>query len=996
MHGAPFWAWNGKLDPEILKKQIRIFKKMGFGGFYMHSRTGLETEYLSEEWFKNVDVCIAEAEKLGLLAYLYDEDRWPSGAAGSLVTSDDRFKAQRLFCTTEAEVENGNLLAVFAVTFADGRIKSMHRLEKVPETLNDDTKIYYFHQILMESSPWYNNAAYLNTLDPAAVRRFIETTHEKYAQRYQDKFSKSIPAIFTDEPCYMHGNNSARLPWTENLPDEFQKRYNYDLTEHLPELFFEVRGDVCKAKHDFYDLLTSLFAENFFGEISGWCDEHDLKLCGHLLAEDQLNFQRSYIGNAMRCYEKMQIPGIDVLTEHWNIFNTAKQCTSAAHQLGRKERLSETYGCTGWDFPLFGHKALGDWQYASGINRRCLHLSFYSMAGEAKRDYPASFLNHSPWYQKYDIIENHFARLSAVMSNDDEIRDLLVINPIESTWSVAVVPCPEQPKPTGLLDKLDANHTALTNLLLTENLDFDFGDEEMMSRLAAIDGKNLKVGQTAYRQILIPELKTIRSTTLELLAKFKGKIFYIGEIPQFVDAVYSPKAVEFYKNFIPVSMQDVTEKIAADFRRVSICDSGKKQAPATLYRLADCADGYTFFLHNFSMEFTSNHMNAPMIRDRKIKYPRLEIEINVTFRGNIAEFDTENDIIHPVKYIYENGRYKFETSLENLQSRLFLIGNEFDAYQQEEKSAPALQNITLQDGEYDYKLDEKNLLVLDHAAWETPQKVQKSPQYILACDNELRELIGEAPRSGRMLQPWFSKRYTENKTHKNIPLKLFYTFECTEIPQNECLLTIENPDKFIIYINGSKLEQISGGYYLDPALVDLKLDNKLLKKGVNQIILDCPAFDFQTNLEAIFIRGDFGVKNGKITTLPEKITLKDWCSQGLENYAGNVTYFAEIDNPESCKIQFPDWRGTLLSIKINNSEEKILLMPPFAAELPQGRCKLEITVYGHLRNAFGPFFINEKWPMLSSSAMFKNYETPIRQLVPCGINANSQDYLKSF
>lgn len=41
--GAPFWAWNGKLEPEELRRQIRDMKRMGLGGFFMHSRVGLNT-----------------------------------------------------------------------------------------------------------------------------------------------------------------------------------------------------------------------------------------------------------------------------------------------------------------------------------------------------------------------------------------------------------------------------------------------------------------------------------------------------------------------------------------------------------------------------------------------------------------------------------------------------------------------------------------------------------------------------------------------------------------------------------------------------------------------------------------------------------------------------------------------------------------------------------------------------------------------------------------
>ena len=75
--GAPFWSWNSKLSPERLREQIRNMKKMGMGGFFMHSRVGLKTPYLGSEWFDCVRACIDEAAKIGVKAWLYDEDRWP-------------------------------------------------------------------------------------------------------------------------------------------------------------------------------------------------------------------------------------------------------------------------------------------------------------------------------------------------------------------------------------------------------------------------------------------------------------------------------------------------------------------------------------------------------------------------------------------------------------------------------------------------------------------------------------------------------------------------------------------------------------------------------------------------------------------------------------------------------------------------------------------------------------------------------------------------------
>ena len=78
----PFWSWNDRLEPAELKRQIRWMHDNGIGGFFMHARGGLKTEYLSEEWMNCIAVCCEEAELLGMNAWVYDENGWPSGFVG--------------------------------------------------------------------------------------------------------------------------------------------------------------------------------------------------------------------------------------------------------------------------------------------------------------------------------------------------------------------------------------------------------------------------------------------------------------------------------------------------------------------------------------------------------------------------------------------------------------------------------------------------------------------------------------------------------------------------------------------------------------------------------------------------------------------------------------------------------------------------------------------------------------------------------------------------
>jgi len=50
LRGAPFWSWNDALKVEELVRQLRDMKAHGMGGLLMHSREGLETEYMGPEW----------------------------------------------------------------------------------------------------------------------------------------------------------------------------------------------------------------------------------------------------------------------------------------------------------------------------------------------------------------------------------------------------------------------------------------------------------------------------------------------------------------------------------------------------------------------------------------------------------------------------------------------------------------------------------------------------------------------------------------------------------------------------------------------------------------------------------------------------------------------------------------------------------------------------------------------------------------------------------
>ena len=997
--GTPFWAWNAALEPEKLRQQIREMHQMGFGGFFMHSRTGLRTPYLGKKWFECIHSCIDEAEKLHMDAWLYDEDRWPSGAAGGAVTADDRFKARHLkFCPGESIPENTKLIARFALKYNGAKLEAKKLLQE-NEQPPEGVQVFSFYREYMARSSWYNGETYLDTLNPAAVEKFVEVTHEVYKKECGNKFGKSVPGIFSDEPCYIHGDASDRMPWTDDLPEKFQERYGYDLIEHLPELFFDTESEVSRARHDYFDLLSALFSEAFSGTIGKWCAANNMIFTGHLLGEDLLSTQTLYISSAMRFYEHMQLPAVDVLTEHWNVFNAVKQCVSSARQFGKRERLTETYACTGWDFPLSGHKALADWQFALGINRRCHHLIWYSMEAEGKRDYPASISSHSPWFREYKAIEDYFARLGALLSGGEEVRDLLVIHPLESLWGVMI----KNPADSGgrkvkpgckVLDgfdsprilQLDRDFTDLTNLLLRENLDFDFGDEEIISRIGKVNDGELKVGCADYKMVLLPALKTIRSTTLDLLAEIPEKVFYLGKAPEFVDAQPSDRAAQIYRNFTQVTWENAAELIGKHYRRVSITDNQNREIPETLYHLSRFDDGsWAVFLVNTSMEFTTDIRNAPLVRDRSKAYKDVRLRMRIPENaGQVYELDLQSGKKYPVTSELIGEYLSFTTSLAAIGSRFFIVTKEAVSPLTVKPELPETAFLkTLPSQNIPYSLSEENKLVLDHALCRVNGELVCENRYILLLDDDLRENLGEPPRGGLMVQPW---QNDPEKQYPELKIELEYTFSCASVPQHDCRLLMEHPELYEIEFNGTLLSNIPESFWMEDVLQGIPLARNLFRDGKNTLLLRSTYHCGQRGLETIFISGKFGVRNESlITTLPETVNCGDLRPQALCNYAGNISYFFDLDEPaESLLLNFRLWRGTMLGIRVDSGEMQLLYAPPYCLMIP-GKCRLEICVFGHRRNALGPFYHGEAYPVRTGPYQYKLYVSSDRTTVPYGL-----------
>ena len=1023
--GAPFWAWNGPLEPQELRRQIRLMHRMGLGGFFMHSRVGLATPYLAREWFECVGACIDEAERLDMQAWLYDEDRWPSGAAGGLVTKDPRFRQRAVVMRTLPDGRglkwDADTLAAFTARVDGGAASGVRRVARGrrPSRLDRGESVLVFRVEMAEPSSWYNGYTYLDTLSHEAVREFIKVTHGAYLKRCGKALGRRVPGIFTDEPNHssmmseeadgiVNGTRGTSAPWTARLPQVFRKRYGYDIVAHLPEVFLDVEGRrVTPARVDYHDCVTHLFVDAFARQVGEWCEKAGIAFTGHVLCEETLASQTSVVGSCMRFYEHMQAPGMDILTEYAREYNTAKQVSSAARQFGRQWRLTETYGCTGWDFPLAGHKAIGDWQVALGINLRCPHLAWYTMLGEAKRDYPASLFYQSPWWEAYGKVEDYFGRLHVAMTRGQEVRDLLVIHPIESMWALCRTGWWKDPA----VHEFDQSLIDLRDALLGANIDFDYGDEELLSRHAKVSrsagGATLKVGRAAYKAVVVPPMLTVRGTTLALLDRFRkagGTVVFAGPPAGCVDARPSGTAAELAAACIraPARGPRLVRAVEASSRRISIADAAGRQLAPALHLLREDAEAFYLFVCNTGHDYTRGlkGTNDRPVRSRTTALPDVRICGLAEAAGRPMELDPETGEVFAAQAKRSGAGWEIRTELAPLGSRVFMIPKrKWTGALAERKALKTVGRRVLGGGRWNVALSEDNNLVLDRPRYKIGSGAWRKATDVLKVDEAVRKALGVKPRGGAMVQPWARPPVARPR---RTTVTLAYDFDVQALPSGAVFLAVEVPERYCVAVNGQPLStDAEAGWWVDRSLRRLPIDAASLRPGANEITLTCDYDEEHPGLEIMYLLGAFGTKVAgtqvAITAMPSALKIGNWVPQGLAFYSGSVTYTrtlgVKLRKGERLIVSVPRYQGAAVRVLVDGQPAGVIAWEPNEVDITglvrDGKVEVGIEVLGHRRNSHGPLHLKDPHPRWTGPGSY-GVEREDYHLVPCGLMAPPQ------
>lgn len=950
--GAPFWAWNGKLDKDEVVRQAGVFKEMGFGGYHIHVRTGLEDEYLGEKFNECVRACAEDAEKKGMLAWLYDEDRWPSGFAGGFVTKDKAFRQRYLQFQRKKDkskpvynedgvlIGGSKLLACYKIRTCLGKLVSYQRVKEDDSSANAFAYLKLAVDDTAKSDSWYNNTSYVDTLNKKALDKFAEITYGNYKKNVPEYLGNVCPAIFTDEPQFYYSGNLHKRAWTDDFADTYKKAYGEDILDRLPELFFESKQGYSSVKYRYWDHVTERFANAFSDNLGEKAEEVGLKLTGHMMLEGDLQGQTKAIGEAMRHYRGFGLPGIDMLCSRYE-FNTAKQCQSVVCQYGKEGMLSELYGVSRWNYDFRKYKIHGDWQAALGVTIRVPHLSMYSMKGEAKRDYPASIFYQSPWYKKHNVVEDHFARVNTALTGGKQICDIAVIHPIESFWMLYGSMIRDAKKRI----QMDMRFSKLTEMLLKRGLDFHFIDESLLPEQCKEGNNPLQVGKMAYKVVVVPECITLRKTTVERLEAFKkqgGKVVFIGGAPAYMDAELSdePKKLFDASEKVPFDAEKIFAALE-DYREVGIYDKKTgKHTDNIIYSLKEKANGEWLFLSRAGKDRFPDPDN--------VSCQKLRIVVNGEW--TVSLWNTVDGNVYAVPYETKDGKTVVEAEMWDQDSLLFRLEKGPQKDYPRIASKKEIKKVSVEDN-VPYSLSEPNVVLLDRAYYAVDDKpYSKWQMEVLLFDNFCRKKTGLVWHAGGICQPWAAEK--KPATHK-IRMK-FVVF--SEIEYEGAFLALEDAALAEITFNGKKVDKKIEGWYVDKAIEKVKMPT--IRKGKNVIEIVLP-FGENTFTEWCYLLGDFGVNvrgtKKTIVSMPKTIGFGSIVKQGFPFYGGELTYHTSFTgNGKEGVLSVPRFRSAVIEADCRGQKTDIAYAPYTAdIETENGKTPIDITAYISRQNAFG-------------------------------------------
>ncbi|MHC4087650.1 MAG: glycosyl hydrolase, partial [Planctomycetota bacterium] len=546
----------------------------------------------------------------------------------------------------------------------------------------------------------------------------------------------------------------------------------------------------------------------------------------------------------MAMYAWHHRPAIDTLMNQYREdthaqFGNARavrELSSVANQLGRTRTLCEAYGAGGWDLRFEDMKRIGDWLYVLGVNTLNEHLSYITIRGARKRDHPQSFSYHTPWWKAYHVMAGYFTRLSLVLSQGEQINQVLLIEPTTTTWMYQ----PDSSQRARLGD-IGNQFQDMVLSLERAQVEYDIGCEDIIARHGSIEAAMLEVGKRKYDTVVLPPLtENLNAKVMDLLEtylKTGGAVICCGPPPARVDGRLSERGQKVSKSsgWSRLEPAVVPRKLLNRPAKGFTILRGEDDKGILFHHRRQMEDGEFLFLVNTSITAPSSGT----------------IESNLQ---GLEQWDLQTGKISKYSFKKTDNGINAEFKLPPCGSLLLFLTKK------SRNPAPTKAEIATEipaKGPPKARRLEHNVLTLDYVDVTAGGETKKNIYFYRANRFAFQQ-------NGMDRNPWDSAvQFRDELIKKKFPadsgFSATYRFTIEKQVPNELYIVIERPDLYSINCNGKAVKAIKGSWWLDKSFGKVNI-KAAAKVGDNTVTIKASPFTIYHELEPAYVLGDFALK----------------------------------------------------------------------------------------------------------------------------------------
>ncbi|MHC4283701.1 MAG: discoidin/SUN/FTP domain-containing protein [Planctomycetota bacterium] len=481
-------------------------------------------------------------------------------------------------------------------------------------------------------------------------------------------------------------------------------------------------------------------------------------------------------------------------------------------------------------------KRIGDWLYVLGVNTLNEHLSYITIRGARKRDHPQSFSYHTPWWKAYHVMAGYFTRLSLVLSQGEQINQVLLIEPTTTTWMYQ----PDSSQRARLGD-IGNQFQDMVLSLERAQVEYDIGCEDIIARHGSIEAAMLEVGKRKYDTVVLPPLtENLNAKVMDLLEtylKTGGAVICCGPPPARVDGRLSERGQKVSKSsgWSRLEPAVVPRKLLNRPAKGFTILRGEDDKGILFHHRRQMDDGEFLFLVNTSITAPSSGT----------------IESNLQ---GLEQWDLQTGKISKYSFKKTDNGINAEFKLPPCGSLLLFLTKK------SRNPAPTKAEIATEipaKGPPKARRLEHNVLTLDYVDVTAGGETKKNIYFYRANRFAFQQ-------NGMDRNPWDSAvQFRDELIKKKFPadsgFSATYRFTIEKQVPNELYIVIERPDLYSINCNGKAVKAIKGSWWLDKSFGKVNI-KAAAKVGDNTVTIKASPFTIYHELEPAYVLGDFALK----------------------------------------------------------------------------------------------------------------------------------------